>query len=158
MKKYNQGWRAESERHSLAARRVKTGRKNKMFFHAPLLSQGEAVEEQKGIFMDKFGVVHINFSKKDFVERMKKSIWNRREEIKDMKHRYSVRVDDLRKQIKELESSRNEKIESERYQIEELKRKMRDPSDASYNDYVQSHIRSLEEHRKNYPEHFEVNK
>jgi hypothetical protein len=150
------GWRFDSERHSLSARRVKTGRKPKMFFHAPLLSEAKKVGEDKGIFMDKSGEVHVNFSKKDFVERMKKSIWHRREEIKDIKHRYSVHVDDLKKQIKELESSRNEKIESEKYHIGELKRKISDSSDASYNEYVQSHIESLQKHRKDYPEHFEL--
>lgn len=106
--------------------------------------------------MDKSGEVHVNFSKKDFVERMKMSIGYRIEQIKDIKHRYSLDVNDLKKQIKELESSRNERIANEKYNIEELKRKMRDPSDASYNAYIQDNVRSLEKHRKDYPEHFEM--
>ena len=53
MRRYNQGWRDESERHSLSARRIKTGRKvekfanilsNPLSFNAAF-SKGERKEE-----------------------------------------------------------------------------------------------------------------
>lgn len=51
MRRYNQGWKQESERHSLAARKVKTGRKVKCCLFSPLMAKGESMVTVMGIPM-----------------------------------------------------------------------------------------------------------